>query len=107
MTTSPRDHLFSVWLPKSEGIFQEAERRHPVFHRTHVKHVPMTKPVAGKTTRTSMIGCSGGSDSKESASNAGDLGSIPGLGRFLEEEMATYSSILAWENPWTEKLGGL
>ena len=54
-----------------------------------------------------MIGCSGGSDSKESASNAGDLGSIPGLGRFLEEEMATYSSILAWENPWTEKLGGL
>ena len=25
----------------------------------------------------------------------------------LEEEMATYSSILAWEIPWTEKSGGL
>ena len=25
----------------------------------------------------------------------------------LEEEMATYSSILAWRIPWTEKLGGL
>ena len=25
----------------------------------------------------------------------------------LEEEMATYSSILAWEIPWTEKPGGL
>ena len=25
----------------------------------------------------------------------------------LEEEMATYSSILAWEIPWTEELGGL
>ena len=25
----------------------------------------------------------------------------------LEEEMATYSSILAWEIPWTDKLGGL
>ena len=25
----------------------------------------------------------------------------------LEQEMATYSSILAWESPWTEKPGGL
>ena len=25
----------------------------------------------------------------------------------LEEEMVTYSSILAWEIPWTEELGRL
>ena len=25
----------------------------------------------------------------------------------LEKEMATHSSILAWEMPWTEELGGL
>ena len=25
----------------------------------------------------------------------------------LEKEMATYSSILAWEIPWIEELGGL
>ena len=25
----------------------------------------------------------------------------------LEEETATHSSILAWEIPWTEELGGL
>ena len=25
----------------------------------------------------------------------------------LEEESATHSSILAWEIPWTEELGGL
>ena len=25
----------------------------------------------------------------------------------LEEEMADHSSILAWEIPWTEELGGL
>ena len=31
------------------------------------------------------LGFLGGSDSKESASNAGDLGLIPGLGRFPEE----------------------
>ena len=41
-------------------------------------------------------GFPGGSDSKASACNAGDLGSVPGLGRFLEKEMATYSNILAW-----------
>ena len=33
-------------------------------------------------------------------------GSIPGLGRSLEKEMATHSRILAWEIPWTEELGG-
>ena len=36
----------------------------------------------------------GGSDGKESARDAGDPGSIPGLGRSLEKEMATHSSIL-------------
>ena len=25
----------------------------------------------------------------------------------LEKQMATHSSILAWENPWTEEPGGL
>ena len=49
----------------------------------------------------------GGSDDKESACNAGDLGSIPGLGRSAGEGMATHSSILAWRIPWTEKPDGL
>ena len=26
---------------------------------------------------------------------------------FMEKEMATHSSILAWKNPWTEESGGL
>ena len=30
-----------------------------------------------------------------------------GLERPPEEEMATHSSILAWEMPWTEEPGGL
>ena len=37
-----------------------------------------------------------GSDGKESACSTGDLGLIPGLGRSLEEGIATHSSILAW-----------
>ena len=49
----------------------------------------------------------GGSDSKESASNMGDPGSIPGSGISPGEGNATYSSILAWEIPWTEKPGRL
>ena len=38
---------------------------------------------------------------KEFACNAGDAGSVPGLGRspWGEKEMAAHSSILAWENP--------
>ena len=34
---------------------------------------------------------------------------VPSLGRegALEEEMATHSSTLAWETPWTEEPGGL
>ena len=39
--------------------------------------------------------------------NAGHTGSIPGSGRSQEKEMATHSSILAWEIPWTEEPGEL
>ena len=46
------------------------------------------------------------SDGKESACSAGDLGSITGLGRPLEEGMATHSSIRAWRIPQTEEPGG-
>ena len=40
------------------------------------------------------------------AGDARDVGSTPGLGRSLEEEMATQSNILAWRIPWTEEPGG-
>ena len=45
---------------------------------------------------------------KESACNAGDLSSIPGLGRSLGKGNGN-SSILTWEMdiPWTEEHGGL
>ena len=44
---------------------------------------------------------------KKSACNAGDSVFIPGLERFPGGEMATHSSILAWETPCTEEPGGL
>ena len=54
-----------------------------------------------------MMGFSGGSDGKESACNAGDLGLIPGSEDPLEMGMATHSSTLAWRILWTEEPGGL
>ena len=47
---------------------------------------------------------------KNLPANAGDVrdaASIPGSGRYLKEEMAVNSSILAWRVPWTEEPGGL
>ena len=45
------------------------------------------------------MGFPSGSDGKESACNAGDMGSIPGLEDPLEEGMATHFSVLAWRIP--------
>ena len=42
--------------------------------------------------------------------NAGvirDMGSMPGLGDSLEEDMSTHSNILAWRLSRTEEPGGL
>ena len=50
-----------------------------------------------------FLGFPGGSDSKESACNVGDLGLIPELGTHF---MATHFSVLAWRIPWTESLAG-
>ena len=44
---------------------------------------------------------------KNSPANAGDVGLILGQGNPLEKEMATHSSILAWEIPQSEGPGGL
>ena len=47
-----------------------------------------------------------GSDSKESAYNAGDQGSILGQEDLLEKEMATHFSILAWRIREQRSLAG-
>ena len=47
----------------------------------------------------------GGSDGKASVCNAGDLGLIPGSGRFPEEGNGNPLQCSCLENPWTEELG--
>ena len=58
-----------------------------------------------------LIKVPGGSVVKNPSTNTrerGDLGSSSlGGGDPLKKEMATHSSILAWETPWTEEAGGL
>ena len=44
---------------------------------------------------------------KSQPANAENVGSIPEQEDPLEKEMATHSSILAWEIPWREEPGGL
>ena len=53
------------------------------------------------------LGIPGGSLVKNPPANTRDTSLIPGSGRFLEKEMATHYSILAWEIPQTEEHGRL
>ena len=46
-------------------------------------------------------------DRPADAGNTRDVSSIPGSEDLLEEEMATRSSILAWQIPWAEEPVGL
>ena len=55
----------------------------------------------------SYVGFPGGSVVKNLPANAGNTVRSLGQKDHLEKEMATHSSILAWEIPWTEKPGGL
>ena len=48
-----------------------------------------------------MRGFPGGSVVKNPPANAGDASLIPSQEYSLEKEMATHSSILAWEIPWS------
>ena len=49
----------------------------------------------------------GGSGGKESTSNTGDPGSIPGLGRPPGGGNGSPLQYSCWEIPWTEEPGGL
>ena len=55
-------------------------------------------PTVTSSQVLTMLGFPGGSESKESACNAGDPGSIPGSGRYPREGNGI---------PWTEEPGGL
>ena len=82
---NPRDG--GAWWAAVYGVAQS---------RTRLKQLSSSS----NPTRRSWLGFPGGSDGKESARNAGDLGSIPGLGRSPGEgngnQLCQYSFL---ENP--------
>ena len=84
-----------VWAHRWEG-----ERRRPVG-TTH-------NPVGGlEAFKQIQLGFPSGSVVKKPPANTGDTGSVPGWEDPPKKEMATDSTILAWEIPWAEKPGGL
>ena len=68
---------------------------------------PHGKPYS---TYYGYMGFPGGTVVKNLLANARgtrDMCSVPGSGKFPEEEMATHFSILAWKIPWMEEPGKL
>ena len=58
----------------------------------------------GKNRATLLLGFPGGSDGKESTCNVGDLGLIPGLGRYRGGGAWQSTPVfLPRESPWTVK----
>ena len=72
----------------------------PVMQETPVRFLGWEDPLEREWLSTPIFwGFPGGSAGKEFAHSVGDLGLIPGLGKPLEEGMATHSSVLAWKIP--------
>ena len=69
----------------------------------------------GRRFRTGILlqsflepGFPGGAVGKESAANAGDAGSIPGMGRYPRGRHENLPQYLCWKkSPWSEEPGGL
>ena len=72
----------------------------------HTLHIPLLVTLSPNLQIRWVLGFPGGSDGKESACNAANPTSIPGLGR-SEEGNGYPPNILAWRIPWTEEPGGL
>ena len=68
----------------------------PAIRETPVQFLGQEDLLEERLPTPVFLGFPSGSDSKESACNAGDLSSIPELGRSLEEGMATHTCL---ENP--------
>ena len=71
-----------TYVKKWASLVVQLVKNPPAMQETLVRSLGWEESLEkGKATHSSVLGLPGGSDSKESACNAGDLGSIPGLGR--------------------------
>ena len=85
-------------------LVAELVKNRPAMQETPVRVLGQQDPWRRDRLPTPVfLDLPGGSDSKESTCNVGDLGWEDAL----EEGMATHSCVLAWRIPWTENPGGL
>ena len=96
--------LFKLVLEKAE----EPEIKLPTSAGSWKKQESSRKTsISALLTICVLQGLPYSSNGKESACNAGDLGSIPGSGRSSGEGNGNPPSFLAWRTAWTEELGWL
>ena len=77
------------------------------MRETSVRFLGQEDPLEkGKATHSSILGFPGGSAGKESTCNAGDLGSIPGLGRSSGEGNGYPLQYSGLKNPMDREPGG-
>jgi len=76
-------HLFCELNTHLGSLIAQLVKNPPAMQETRVRFRGWEDPMEkGKATHSSILGLPCGSAGKESARNAGDLGLIPGLGRF-------------------------
>ena len=83
-------------LDRHRELVMDGEAWHAAIHE-------VARSWTGLSNWTELNGSAG----KESSWDAGDAGSILGQEDPLEEEIATYSCILAWKITWTEEPSGV
>ena len=92
----------SLGLSQQAFITHQQWEKHYCRHRFSIWDLSEVKTSLVKYCFLNMYMCfPGGVVVKNLPANAGDardIGSVPGLGRYLELEMATHSSILGWKN---------
>ena len=75
-------HLFCELNTHLGSLIAQLVKNPPAMQETRVRFLFWEDPPEkGKATHSSILGLPSGSTGKESTHNAGDLGSIPGLGR--------------------------
>jgi len=101
------DLLCNREISNSAGSPNSAQRKLTETCYLFKQRTCFCSPSMATLSMNSGLSSSDGSDGKESACNAGDLGSIPWLGRSPGEENGNPLHILACRIPWTEEPGGL
>ena len=87
----PKDHLTEITHSSKQKTWAITQENGRVVLKLFQKLSRLSLP----------LGFPGGSPADNSTTNAGDVGSIQSLGQEnpLEKEIATHSSVLAWEIP--------